>query len=372
MSSNVKLTACLIVQNEEQELPHCLASIQAIADEIIVVDTGSNDRTKRIAEQYHAKVYDFEWTNSFADARNHALKQASGEWVLYIDADERLVKNGHLAIREAMENDELLLIGLKVVNYYGDLPAEYERSTLLAQYRIFRRTSATFKGHIHEQLSFPEPLASNQYQMLASELLHFGYLKHRVLEKDKLNRNIAILLTEKVRDKDNPWIDYFIANELKRLDEHIKAYEFVNLAISGFIAKQQLPPSLLYKLKYSIIVDLQQYEGAEQSIDLAIRMYPDYVDLYYYKGIILKGQGKLDEAIQAFDQAVSIGENNLQHLTLCGTGSFLANYEKALCLEQQGRQSSALLLHEKILAKYSNFTPAREAQQRIKQLYSGK
>jgi len=369
MTSNVKLTACLIVQNEESLLPYCLASIQSIANEIIVVDTGSTDLTKQLAQQYHAKVYDFQWNDNFADARNYALALATGEWVLYIDADERLDNNGLDAIRAAIEQEELLLLGLKVVNYYGQRPVEYERSNLLAQYRIFRRTKATFTGAIHEQLSFSVPLQANQVKLLPSQLLHEGYLQERVLEKNKLNRNVNILLKEKARDKSNPWTDYFIANELNQLGEKVKAYEFVNLAITGFIAKQQLPPSLLYKLKYSIVIDLQQFEGIEQSIDLAIKIHPNFVDLYYYKGIILKEQGQLDEAIIAFDQALLVGENNLQHLTLCGAGSFLSKFEKAICLERKGMQASALLLIEEVLLQYSNYSPALAAKERIKALY---
>lgn len=370
MTSSVKLTACIIVQNEESHLPYCLASIQSIADEIIVVDTGSTDTTKQLAEQYHAQVYDFQWNDNFADARNYALEQATGEWILYIDADERLEESGHAAIREAIEQEELLLLGLKVVNYYGHRPPQYERSNLLVQYRIFRRTKATFTGAIHEQLNLSVPLQAHQVKRLTSQLSHYGYLQERVLEKNKMNRNVNILLKEKARDKNNPWTDYFIANELNQLGEKVKAYEFVNLAITGFIAKQQLPPSLLYKLKYSIVIDLQQFEGIEQSIDLAIKIHPDFVDLYYYKGLIMKGQGKLDEAITAFDQALLIGENNLQHLTLCGTGSFLSKFEKAVCLEQQGMQTSALLLIEEVLAEYNNYAPALVARERIKALYT--
>lgn len=359
----------MIVKNEEDALPFCLASIQSIANELIVVDTGSTDRTKEIAAEYRAQVFDYIWDSNFANARNFALQQAHGEWVLYIDADERLDQEGLAAILTAMENEQLLLIGLKVVNYFGATPVQYERSNLLAQYRIFRRGAATFKGAIHEQLELSTPLEPHHFLMLSSQLFHYGYVQERVLSKDKLNRNVQILLNEKLRNKNNPWIDYFIGNELNQLGEQIKAYEFVQLAITGFIAIKQLPPSLLYKLKYSIIIDLRQFEGAAQSIDLALQMYPDYVDLYYYKGIILKEQGKYADAIVAFDQALQIGERNLQHLTLCGAGSFLAQYEKALCLEKQDMQSSALQLIEYALAQYSNYEPALEARNRIRSIY---
>ncbi len=85
-----RLSICMIVKNEEQHLPACLASLKPIAGEMIVVDTGSTDRTKDIAKAFGAKVFEFSWTNDFSDARNYSLSRATGDWVLVMDADECL------------------------------------------------------------------------------------------------------------------------------------------------------------------------------------------------------------------------------------------------------------------------------------------
>jgi glycosyltransferase involved in cell wall biosynthesis len=82
------VSLCMIVKNEEEQLAKCLGSVKPIVDEIIVVDTGSNDRTKDIARVFGAKVYDFEWTNDFSEARNFSILKASGEWIFVMDADE--------------------------------------------------------------------------------------------------------------------------------------------------------------------------------------------------------------------------------------------------------------------------------------------
>lgn len=92
------LTVCMIVKNEEEHLAKCLKSVQPIADEIIVVDTGSSDRTKDLARVYGAKVHDFEWTNDFAEARNFSLSLASGKWILVLDADEVVSSVDHHAL----------------------------------------------------------------------------------------------------------------------------------------------------------------------------------------------------------------------------------------------------------------------------------
>ncbi|MFN3533586.1 MAG: glycosyltransferase family 2 protein, partial [Candidatus Brocadia sp.] len=84
------LSACMIVKNEEKFLPQCLQSIKDAVDEVIIVDTGSTDKTVEIAKSFGARVYHHPWKNSFSEARNHSLSYATGDWILQIDADEAL------------------------------------------------------------------------------------------------------------------------------------------------------------------------------------------------------------------------------------------------------------------------------------------
>jgi len=95
MKSNLKfkkpsLSLCMIVKNEEEYLQECLASVEDVVDEIILVDTGSTDRTVEIAGQFDAEVHHIPWNDDFAAARNESIKHASGDWILQLDADERL------------------------------------------------------------------------------------------------------------------------------------------------------------------------------------------------------------------------------------------------------------------------------------------
>jgi len=82
------LTISLIVRNEEHSLGRCLDSVQGLADEIVVVDTGSTDGTREVAAGRGARVFDFPWCDDFAAARNETLRHATGRWVLWLDADE--------------------------------------------------------------------------------------------------------------------------------------------------------------------------------------------------------------------------------------------------------------------------------------------
>jgi tetratricopeptide (TPR) repeat protein len=93
----------MIVRNEEQHLAGCLASVVPAVDEIIVVDTGSSDRTLRIAHAMGAKVFSYSWNDDFSAARNHAIDQATGEWIFVLDADELLSPGDHSALRALVE-----------------------------------------------------------------------------------------------------------------------------------------------------------------------------------------------------------------------------------------------------------------------------
>ncbi len=91
------LSLCMIVKNEEENIGRCLASVKPVVDEMIVVDTGSTDRTIDIAKAFGAQVYDFEWTNNFAEARNFSLSKAAGDWILVLDADEVISSLDHVS-----------------------------------------------------------------------------------------------------------------------------------------------------------------------------------------------------------------------------------------------------------------------------------
>jgi GT2 family glycosyltransferase/tetratricopeptide (TPR) repeat protein len=99
------LTVCMIVKNEEHNLSKCLLTLKSLADEIILVDTGSTDRTKTLAEIFGAKVYNFKWENDFSAARNYSLSKATGSWILLIDADEIISPADHEVIRQTIKKN---------------------------------------------------------------------------------------------------------------------------------------------------------------------------------------------------------------------------------------------------------------------------
>src|SRR5207249_3515175 len=97
---------CMIVKNEEQFLVDCLASMRDAVDEIIIVDTGSTDATVELAEAAGAKVFHYPWQDDFAAARNESISHATGKWILWMDADERLAPGAAAVIRDAVKRND--------------------------------------------------------------------------------------------------------------------------------------------------------------------------------------------------------------------------------------------------------------------------
>ena len=90
ITTRLRRSLCMIVRDEEQDLAECLESVADLIDEIVVVDTGSTDRTCEVARRFGSRVFDFPWVDSFAAARNESLRHATGDWIFWLDADERL------------------------------------------------------------------------------------------------------------------------------------------------------------------------------------------------------------------------------------------------------------------------------------------
>ncbi|EOO23301.1 hypothetical protein IIU_07056 [Bacillus cereus VD133] len=359
----------MIVKNEELCIEKCLQSVKNIVDEIIIVDTGSTDKTVDICNKYNAKVYKYSWNGSFSDARNYGLKFATGDWILWLDADEEL-ETIHKEIFDKLLNECIneRLLSIHLINYIGDT-VDIDKTFHIAHTRFFRNHQGfKFIYNIHETLNVHQILNSENLKnikVLPIKVYHYGYMDSFVENKNKVERNLQILEQELLNENHTPWIEYHIASEYYRKKEYIKSFEYTNLSIERFVKNNQLPPSLVYKLKYSNLICANSIDGAWPGIELAISLYPDYVDLYFLKGIILFRKKEYNNALQVFEICIDMKENNLQHLSLKGMGSFMAWYYKGLCFEKTKKMIEAKNAFETSLKISSNYLPAKEALNKL-------
>jgi glycosyltransferase involved in cell wall biosynthesis len=169
-----QISLCMIVKDEETLLPRCLSSIQGVVDEIIVVDTGSTDRTVAIAQSFGASVYHHPWQDDFAAARNESVRYAHGDWILVLDADETLLSDCIPALRQAITSPHCLAVTL----LRKEIGAQQNPYTLVS--RLFRRLpQIQFQRPYHETLmtaqrnSNPRNLigVSTRFQCLRSPMM---------------------------------------------------------------------------------------------------------------------------------------------------------------------------------------------------------
>lgn len=359
MTAKLRLSLCMIVRDEEKWIEQCLNSVRHVVDEMIVVDTGSVDATPTLAARLGAKVYDYPWNDHFAEARNFSLKQASGKWILWMDADECLDASHHEAIDRLVHSDKWLA-SVPIINYYGDYPAHPHRSYRILQFRLFRNSpKIRFQNAIHEQLVRIPEFSESTVDQLPTVIHHYGYMNSPVQAKQKSQRNLLLLKKSMEHQQDyDPWLDYHLASELYRLGRLKEALASLNRAILRFLEKEKLPPSILYRLKYTILIELGLYEQSAASIEAALKLYPDYVDLHLFKGIILHQLKRYEEALLSFQHCLQLGDHNLIHLTSYGAGSFLAWYYMGCCYQQLNKHEQARTAFSKALDLAPDFNEA--------------
>ena len=186
------LSVCLIVKNEEKFIAQCLKSVRGLAQQIVVVDTGSTDRTIEIAKELGAEIHSFTWCNDFSAARNAALEHVTGEWVLALDADEELSAKDHEKLRRAMNDATTMAWRLPIV----DVGRELDGCSYVP--RLFRNAPGLFYiGRVHEQIFTSIEVRRAEWglenKIGEAVLIHHGYTQEIVRDRNKIERNLLLL-----------------------------------------------------------------------------------------------------------------------------------------------------------------------------------
>lgn len=303
--STPTLSLCMIVKNEEKYLEGCLQSVQGVVDEVIVVDTGSTDATVEIAERHGARVFHFPWIGDFAAARNVGLEQATSDWILVLDADERLLGESIPELGRLLQARDVAGYSLVCENLVGSEAGGMSQHAPV--FRLFRNgLDIRFEGLIHEQ-AIPAAKRTG-LATLASDvrIRHLGYLAEAVAQRDKRERNLRILERQATLTPTDPFARFNLAEGLKLLDRFDEAaghYEKALELLEAEGAGRRIPYySNLYFSLGDLYRRLKRFEQAHAVLDEAIRRYPDYPDLYYIKGFCHFDAGDYREAIPLFEQ----------------------------------------------------------------------
>ena len=190
------VSACLIVKDEEENLPTCLASLEGVADEVVVYDTGSSDRTVELARQAGAVVIEGYWDDDFSRARNAALEHCTGDWIAWLDADETLECDDPAALRDLLARTAPAIDGFSV-SIDNATGAGVGAMFVHAACRLFRRARCEWTGRIHEQVAGRtdhRPVATVGLEI--ARIHHTGYTNQAMAQREKAARNLRVAETE--------------------------------------------------------------------------------------------------------------------------------------------------------------------------------
>lgn len=287
------ISVCLIVKNEGLFLDNCLKSIKDIADEIIIIDTGSQDNTVDIAKKYTEKVYSHPWEDSYSEARNHYFDYATGDWIFHIDADEELVKKDTQVLLKAVKETNADVILVQIISHLDKGKSESVHSLE----RIFRNNGVIrYEGRIHERLT-----GFKRAAIYPVRLIHHGYdLNDKDQSDKKFENRIRLLKMDTEEYPDNPLPYHYLSccyisrNLLhETLDNGLKAIELAerqNNKDSVFLWTRYNAALAYYKLK--------DFKNAEAMALSSIEKDRRHLDSYFILVPVYHDQSKWHEAIK--------------------------------------------------------------------------
>ena len=325
----MQLTICIITKNEQQNIVRCLESLKVLDVEIVVVDTGSTDKTRESAYQYTQSVYDFEWCDDFAAAKNFAVSKASNSFVMVLDSDEYI---------EAFDVDEVTHMLAQYPNAVGRIKRRntfsrkgQKQENIEWINRIFSKELFRYEGRIHEQVT---ALDGTSYDTFLAPVTigHTGYDLTEAERKAKAERNSTLLLQELERlrleasmdackEEQIPYVIYQLGKSFYMAGDCVKACEYFAEGLSF-----DLEPKLEYVID---MVEMYGYalinSGQVKTALFFENIYEEFgncADFKFLMGLIYMNNEMFDEAVAEFLKATEY--------KVCrnvGVNSYLAFYK---------------------------------------------
>lgn len=318
LASKANVSLCMIVRNEERVLGDCLASAKPFFSEIIVVDTGSTDRTIEIAREHGARVLEMEWPESFASARNESLKHATGDWVCWLDADDTLPFASGYAILKAIAIAPDDLGGLVMpIRFVNDDP---EFGTSVDHVKVFRNHRGwQFEGRIHEQILQDIRKDGLNIARLNAEVLHTGYDTSEEGQEKKRIRDERLLKLDLEDRPGHPFVLFNLGMTAHYLQQHDQATEYLKQSIEA----SQPSDSHVRKAYAMWAVSAAQIGGPEKGlevVDTGLLAAIDDPELLFRRGMFHSELEQYDSAVNAYERVLQVGRG--MHFGSMDTGIF--------------------------------------------------
>lgn len=293
------LSVCIIVKNEELNIANCIESVKPIADEIIINDTGSSDNTLKIIRAYNIKPIETKWEDDFSKARNDAIKQASGKWILWIDADDIIPKESHKLINVLKERPLDSFFYFKIINTKRGIPIGHN----FLQARMFpNQKNVYFEERVHERISQSAIKAGLiACKVTNIKIYHTGY-ENDFFSKQKANRNIKLIKSIN-NYKDDPYWLKSLGIEYNTLKEYEKSFDY-------YLKCSNLEPNaeIFCKLGNSYL-NRREFDKAIKYYKIGINYDKDYIELNYQLARSYEFKQDWKNAIKFYNKTISTKDN---------------------------------------------------------------
>lgn len=336
----ITVSLCMIVKNEEDVLGRCLDSVEDLVDEINIVDTGSTDRTVEIAKEYTDRVFFFEWTGKFKDARNESFKYATKDYIFYLDADDVLLdvdREKFKTLKQTLDHsvDSVSMFYNAGMDEFGNVTLQFRRNRLLKRSRNFK-----WKGDVHNYIEVSGKIINSNVAITHKKTAH------------AVGRNLAIY-KEKIKNGDtfSPRDYFYYGNELKengKYKDAIKSYT-KNISMSEGWIEDKVYACINRGDCYRLIGEKEQeLSSLLQAIQFSKTPRPEICSRI---GFNFQQQGDYPSAIFWYELATSLKDDPNRwsftypayatwypNLQLCVCYYNLKNYEKAYMHNEKARK----------------------------------
>jgi glycosyltransferase involved in cell wall biosynthesis len=296
------LSLAMIVKNEQYNLYTCLQQVRELVDEIVIVDTGSTDKTVEVAEQFNASVYHYRWNENFSCARNFSLKKCNGKWILVLDADEFIDGPMKYKVRELIDRDDFVGFNFEQFTYLNkDVTPDFR---LMPVMRLFpNHPSLRFKGMVQEKIICNDMKLGFKEIPSGIRIWHYGYIDIFHPVKEKYNRDLNIYLRNLKKNPKDPFLCFFISLQYVSLGRYDEGLKYLDFAIK--YGSSDFPYySCLFSSYAGILNKLGRYNEAKKMAELALSKDRDLGEACFNLGEALRNLGDCRTAITMFEKAI--------------------------------------------------------------------
>jgi GT2 family glycosyltransferase len=299
---DIELSLCMIVRDNARTIEAALQSIKPWVDEMVVVDTGSQDDTPQIARRLGARLFRFPWCDDFSAARNESVRHARGRWIFWMDSDDTIDADNGRKLRElARQPAGASLLGYVVqVHCPGSGEQGDENVTVVDHLKLFRNLpQLRFNGRIHEQILPAIRQAGGEVAFTDLFVRHSGYDHSPEGQERKKERDFRLLHLELAERPDHPFTLFNLGMTCADVGQYREAVDYLKLSIEHSGAGE----SHLRKA-YALLVhaygQLDEREAAWEVCQRGLGLFPEDVELRFRQGILLQQRGQLAEAVKAY------------------------------------------------------------------------